>query len=341
MTRLAFFDTKNYDKNWFDRLKQDYDVEIQYFESKLNENSVLLAKGFDVVCAFVNDHVDEAVIKGLIDDGVKLVAMRCAGYNNVDFKTAFGKIHVVRVPAYSPYAVAEHAMALLLSSVRHIHHSYVRTREFNFSLNSLVGFDLHGKVIGIVGTGRIGRVFNDLCKGFGMKVLAYDPFPNPDFDGEYCSFDELCQRSDIISLHCPLTPDSQHLVDKEAIARMKNGVVILNTSRGGLVDSEALLEGIKSKKIGAAALDVYEEEGDIFYEDRSNTILEDDTLMLLISMPNVLVTSHQAFLTDEALHNIAETTLGNIKQFRDGLVMDNEICYHCATCKREPGKRCF
>ena len=341
MTRLAFFDTKGYDKNWFDRLAQEYAVEIQYFESKLNENTAPLAKGFEVVCAFVNDKLDETVINALWENGVRLIAMRCAGYNNVDFKAAFGKVHVVRVPAYSPYAVAEHAMALLLSSVRHTHHSYVRTREFNFSLNGLVGFDLFGKTIGIVGTGKIGRVFNDICKGFKMKILAYDPFPNPDFDGEYCSFEELCRRSDIISLHCPLTPESEHLIDKAAIGLMKDGVVLINTSRGGLVDSEALLEGIRNKKIGAAALDVYEEEGELFYEDRSNTILEDDTLMLLISMPNVLVTSHQAFLTDEALHNIANTTLENIKQFREGSVMDNEICYRCDTCKRVPGKRCF
>jgi D-lactate dehydrogenase len=341
MTKLAFFDTKSYDKTWFDSLKQEYDVEIHYFESKLNENTAPLAKGYDAVCAFVNDHLDETVINSLSENGIRLIAMRCAGYNNVDFKAAFGKVHVVRVPAYSPYAVAEHAMTLLLSSVRHTHHSYVRTREFNFSLNGLVGFDLFNKTIGIVGTGKIGKVFNDICKGFKMKVLAYDPYPSPDFDGEYCSFEDLCKRSDIISLHCPLTPESEHLIDKAAIATMKNGVVLINTSRGGLVDSEALLEGIKNKKIGAAALDVYEEEGELFYEDRSNTILEDDTLMLLISMPNVLVTSHQAFLTDEALHNIANTTLGNIQQFRDDLVMDNEICYRCDTCKRVPGKRCF
>jgi D-lactate dehydrogenase len=192
-----------------------------------------------------------------------------------------------------------------------------------------------------VGTGKIGKVFNDICKGFKMKVLAYDPYPSPDFDGEYCTFEELCKRSDIISLHCPLTPESEHLIDKKAIATMKDGVVIINTSRGGLVDSEALLEGIRSKKIGSAALDVYEEEGELFYEDRSNTILEDDVLMLLISMPNVLVTSHQAFLTEEALHNIANTTLENIRQFRDGSVMDNEICYQCDTCKKVPGQRCF
>ena len=342
MTRIAFFDTKPYDKIYFDQLVADYDVHIHYFESKLNENTAPLAKGYDVVCAFVNDHITEVVIDRLYEDGVRLIAMRCAGYNNVDFKTAFGKIHVVRVPAYSPYAVAEHAMALLLSVVRQTHHAYVRTREFNFSLNGLVGFDLHGKTVGVVGTGKIGKIFINLCKGFGMKVLAFDPYPDKSLEGvTYCAFEELCKQSDIISLHCPLTPESEHLVDRESIGLMKQGVVLVNTSRGGLVDSQALLEGIKSRKIGSAALDVYEEEGEVFYEDRSATLFDDDTLMLLIAMPNVLVTSHQAFLTNEALHNIAETTLQSVREFAEGKVMPNEICYQCATCTKEPNQRCF
>lgn len=342
MTRIAFFDTKPYDKTYFDQLVADYDVHIHYFESKLNENTAPLAKGYDVVCAFVNDHLTEVVIDRLYEDGVRLIAMRCAGYNNVDFKSAFGKIHVVRVPAYSPYAVAEHAMALLLSVVRQIHHAYVRTREFNFSLNGLVGFDLHGKTVGVVGTGKIGKIFITLCKGFGMKVLAFDPYPDKSLEGvQYCSFEALCKESDIISLHCPLTPESLHLIDKQSIALMKQGVVLVNTSRGGLVDSQALLEGIKSRKIGSAALDVYEEEGELFYEDRSATLFDDDTLMLLIAMPNVLVTSHQAFLTNEALHNIAETTLMSVRDFADGKVMPNEICYQCATCTKVPNQRCF
>ena len=341
MTRVAFFDTKPYDKTWFDKLCTDYDIQITYFEPKLNEDTALLAKGFEVVCAFVNDHITEEVLNQLYEDGVRLLAMRCAGYNNIDFKAAFGKIHIVRVPAYSPYAVAEHALALLLSSVRHIHHSYVRTREFNFSLNGLVGFDLHDKTVAVVGTGKIGRVFIDICKGFGMKVLAFDPYPDASLNVEYCSFEELCKRADIISLHCPLTPESEHLINKKAIAMMKQGVVLINTSRGGLVDSQALLEGIRSKKIGSAALDVYEEEGELFYEDRSNTILEDDVLMLLISMPNVLVTSHQAFLTQEALQNIAKTTLESVGEYGRGEVMKHEICYPCATCHKVPDQRCF
>lgn len=341
MTRVAFFDTKPYDKTWFDQLVGQYDVHIHYFESKLNENTAPLAKGYDVVCAFVNDHITKDVIERLYEDGVRLIAMRCAGYNNIDFKSAFGKIHVVRVPAYSPYAVAEHAMALLLSVVRQIHHAYVRTREFNFSLNGLVGFDLHGKTVGVVGTGKIGKIFIQICKGFGMKTLAYDPYPDKNLDVEYCSFEEICKRSDIISLHCPLTPESEHLINKETIGLMKPGVVLVNTSRGGLVDSQALLEGIKSRKIGSAALDVYEEEGELFYEDRSATLFDDDTLMLLIAMPNVLVTSHQAFLTEEALRNIAQTTLESIGEFAEGKVMPNEICYQCALCTKEPNSRCF
>lgn len=341
MTKIAFFDTKPYDKVWFDQLSGEHAVEITYFESKLNERTAALAKGYEVVCAFVNDTITEAVIDELYAGGVRLLAMRCAGYNNIDFKAAFGKIHIVRVPAYSPYAVAEHAMALLLSLVRQTHHSYVRTREFNFSLNGLVGFDLHGKTIGVVGTGKIGKVFINICNGFGMSVLAYDPYPDPNLAVTYCSFEELCRQSDIISLHCPLTEQSFHLINRDTIALMKDRVVLINTSRGALVESQALLDGIKTKKIGAAALDVYEEEAEVFYEDRSTTILDDDVLMLLISMPNVLVTSHQAFLTKEALHNIAETTLGSIDAFVSGEVMVHEICYQCDTCHKVTGQRCF
>ncbi|MGE4454180.1 MAG: 2-hydroxyacid dehydrogenase [Sphaerochaeta sp.] len=341
MTKIAFFDAKPYDKVWFDHFSDTYQVEITYFESKLNHKTAPLAQGYEVVCAFVNDVIDEPVIDALYQGGVRLLAMRCAGYNNIDFKAAFGKIHIVRVPAYSPYAVAEHAMTLLLSLVRHTHHSYVRTREFNFSLNGLVGFDLHGKTIGVVGTGKIGRVFIDICRGFGMHILAYDPYPNDAVPATYCSFEDLCKQSDIISLHCPLTEDSFHLINRESIALMKDGVVLINTSRGALVDSQALLEGIRGKKIGGAALDVYEEEAELFYEDRSTTILDDDILMLLISMPNVLVTSHQAFLTKEALQNIAQTTLTSVESYLKGDVMENEICYQCDTCHKVTGKRCF
>ena len=342
MTKIAFFDTKPYDKTFFDQLSDEKEMHIHYFETKLNENTASLANGYDVVCAFVNDRLTENVIDTLYEGGVRLIAMRCAGYNNIDFKSAFNKIHIVRVPAYSPYAVAEHAMALLLSVVRQTHHSYVRTREFNFSLNGLDGFDLYSKTVGVVGTGKIGKVFINICKGFGMNVLAYDPYPDSNLEGvEYCSFEQLCRRSDIISLHCPLSPETEHIINKESIAQMKDGVVLINTSRGGLVDSQALLEGVKSRKIGSAALDVYEEEGEVFYEDKSAILFDDDTLRLLIAMPNVLVTSHQAFLTREALYNIAQTTITSIREFSEGKVMAHEICYQCAQCKKEPGKRCF
>ena len=320
-------------------------MQFRFLETKLNEDTAELANGCDVVCVFVNDAVNSAVIKKLYEFGVKLIALRCAGYNNVDVQAAFGKIHVVHVPAYSPYAVAEHAMALLLTSVRRIHKAYNRTREFNFSLNGLTGFDFHGKTVGVIGTGKIGRIFIDICRGFGMHVVAYDRFPPKDSDVEYVSLDELFERSDIISLHCPLTDETRHIIGTDAISRMKKGVVIVNTSRGGLIDAEALLEGIKTRKIGAACLDVYEEEADIFFEDRSGHILDDDLLSRLISMPNVIVTSHQAFLTEDALNNIAETTVNNIlSYFENDGICDNELCYRCGNierCKKERKERCF
>lgn len=338
--KIAFFDTKPYDKPSFDRFGEENGVSFKYFETKLNEDTVDLAQGFDGVCVFVNDTVNSAVIDRLCELGVKLVALRCAGFNNVDMKYAFGKIHVLRVPAYSPYAVAEHTMALLLTSIRRIHKAYIRSRDFNFSLAGLTGFDLHGKTVGVIGTGKIGRVFVDICRGFGMKVLAYDKFPAENFDNgdtvRYVELEELFANSDIISLHCPLTEDTYHIIDEKVIESCKKGVVILNTSRGALVDAEALLEGIKSRKIGAACLDVYEEESDLFFEDNSGHILEDDTLARLISMPNVIVTSHQAFLTEEALSNIAETTVKNIVDMLTKNQCPNELCYkkgETADCK--------
>ena len=251
--------------------------------------------------------------------------LRCAGYNNVDLEACAGKLPVFRVPAYSPYAVAEHAMALLLTINRRTHKAFNRTREFNFSLTNLCGFDLHGKTVGIVGAGKIGRVFADICKGFGMCVLAYDAYPNPNSGLEYVELNQLLAESDIISLHCPLMDNTYHMINAETIQTMKTGVTIINTSRGGLIDTEALIEGIKSGKVGGAGLDVYEEESEFFYEDLSETILKDDVLSRLIMMPNVLVTSHQAFLTHEALRRIAEITLGNIKSFFDGEELENEI----------------
>ncbi len=345
MIKVAFFDAKAYDKPSFDRYGILQDVRFKYLETKLNEDTVDLARGCDAVCVFVNDAVNAAVIDRLYEYGVRLIALRSAGYNNVDLRAAFGKIHVVHVPAYSPYAVAEHAIALLLTSVRRIHKAYNRTREFNFSLNGLTGFDFHGKTVGVVGTGKIGRIFIDICRGFGMNVIAYDLFPAKDSGINYVSLEELLEQSDIISLHCPLTDETRHMINTEAIGKMKKGVVIVNTSRGALIDAEALLEGIKARKIGAACLDVYEEEADVFFEDRSGHILNDDLLSRLISMPNVIVTSHQAFLTEEALNNIAETTVSNILSCfeKDGMC-DNELCYRCGNieqCKKERKGKCF
>ncbi len=345
MIKVAFFDAKAYDRPSFEHYGGQHDLQFRFLETKLNEDTADLAQGCDAVCVFVNDTVNAAVIDKLYGYGVRLIALRSAGYNNVDVQAAFGKIHVVHVPAYSPYAVAEHAMALLLTSVRRIHKAYNRTREFNFSLSGLTGFDFHGKTVGVIGTGKIGRIFMDICRGFGMRILAYDRFPAPDSGIEYVSLDELFSRSDVISLHCPLTEETKHMIDMAAIDRMKKGVVIVNTSRGGLIDSEALLEGIKARKIGAACLDVYEEEADVFFEDRSGHILNDELLARLISMPNVIVTSHQAFLTEEALNNIAETTVGNILScFEKDGICDNELCYRCGNieqCRRDRKEKCF
>lgn len=342
--KIAFFDTKEYDKKAFEKYEGKNGFTFKFYETKLNADTVGLAEGADAVCVFVNDDVNAAVAERLYSYGVRLIALRCAGFNNIDLEAVFGRIHVVRVPAYSPYAVAEHAMALLLCSVRRLHKAYIRTKDFNFSLNGLTGFDLHGKTVGVIGTGRIGRVFIDICRGFGMRVIAYDKFPAKDAGIEYVSPEELFRRSDIISLHCPLTEETRHFVNAESIRQMKKGVVLINTSRGALIDSEALLEGIKARKIGAACLDVYEEESDLFFEDRSGHILDDDTLARLISMPNVLVTSHQAFLTGEALENIAETTVKNITDFFAGQPLENEVCYHCGSmteCRRNGRKKCF
>ncbi len=330
--RIAFFDTKQYDKASFDKYGNKNGIIFKYFDTKLTEDTVELAHGFDGVCVFVNDTVDAAVIDKLHEMEVGIVALRCAGYNNVDLKHAAGKVRVVRVPAYSPYAVAEHTMALLLTSVRRIHKAYIRTRDFNFSLAGMTGFDLHGKTVGVIGTGRIGRVFIDICRGFGMRVLAYDKFPAKEIDNgdtvRYVELNELFEKSDIISLHCPLTEDTYHIIDSSSLEKCKKGVVILNTSRGALVDAEALLTAIKTRKVGAACLDVYEEEADFFFEDFSGHILEDDTLARLISMPNVIVSSHQAFLTEEALSNIAETTVQNILDITTTGKCQNEIKIH-------------
>ena len=326
MIKAAFFDTKPYDRTWFDALAADHDIEIRYFESKLTASTAVLARDCDVVCAFVNDTIDRPVLEALKRKGIRLLAMRCAGYNNVDIAAAeeIG-IPVVRVPQYSPYAVAEHAIALLLTLNRKTHKAYIRTRDFNFSLSNLVGFDLHDKTVGVVGTGRIGRAFIDICRGFGMKVCAYDVYPVKDADWEYVSVEELCRRSDVISLHCPLTKESYHLIGRDNISLMKSNAIVINTSRGELIDSRALLDALTNRRIGGACLDVYEEESDFFFSDYSDTVARDKTLALLLSLPNVIVSSHQAFLTEEALESIAKVTLENISTYFECGKSDNFV----------------
>ncbi len=325
MEKIAFFDTKPYDKLWFDKLNTDYN--IKYLDYKLTPDSAAAARGCKAVVAFVNDTINSETIDELCALGVKLVALRCAGYNNVDLKYAKDKISVVRVPVYSPYAVAEHTMALLLTLNRKIHKAFIRTRDFNFSLNGLTGFDLHGKTAGIIGTGQIGRIFIEICKGFGMNVIAYDPYPMENSNINYVTLDKLFAESDIISLHCPLTKDTRYIINERSLAKMKDGVVILNTSRGQLIDSDALLQSLKDGKVRGAGLDVYEEETALFFEDYSSTIVQDDVLARLVSLPNVIMTSHQAFLTEEALQKIAEVTLFNLHQFYNGEALKNEVAY--------------
>ena len=327
--KIAFFGAKPYDIASFDKVNEKYNYDIRYYKGHLNPNNVVLTQDTDVVCIFVNDTADAAVIDAMVDNGVKLLALRCAGFNNVDLKAAKGKLPVVRVPAYSPYAVAEYSLALMLSLNRKIHRAYWRTRDGNFSLNGLMGFDMHGKTIGIIGTGKIAKILIRLLKGFGMRILAYDLYPDMKFAEEegisYVSLDELYRESDIISLHCPLTDQTKYMIDKDSIDKMKEGVMIINTGRGLLINTNDLIEGLKEKKIAAAGLDVYEEEGEYFYEDKSDKIIDDDVLARLLSFNNVIVTSHQAFFTKEALHNIAETTLQNIEDFRCHRPLVNEV----------------
>ena len=327
--KIAFFGAKPYDIASFDKVNEHFNYDIKYFKGHLNPNNVVLTKEADVVCIFVNDTADAAVIDAMADNGVKLLALRCAGFNNVDLTAAKGKLPVVRVPAYSPYAVAEYSLALMLSLNRKIHRAYWRTRDGNFSLNGMMGFDMHGKTIGIIGTGKIAKILIKILKGFGMHILAYDLYPDYKFAEEegitYTTLDELYHRSDIISLHCPLTEETRYLINDQSIDKMKDGVMIINTGRGQLIHTNALIEGVKEKKISAAGLDVYEEEGDYFYEDKSDKIIDDDVLARLLSFNNVIVTSHQAFFTKEAMHNIAETTLQNIEDFRLNRPLVNEV----------------
>ena len=347
MKKILFFDAKPYDRQFFDAANASHGYEIKYVNGRLSADTVPLAAGYDAVCAFVNDDLSAPVAAALHASGVGMIAMRCAGYNNVDLKAVYGKIHVARVPAYSPYAVAEHAVALMLTLNRKIHKAYNRTRDGNFALAGLLGFDLHGKTAGIIGTGRIGQILAGLLKGFGMRVFAFDRFPQIEWAAEagveYVELEQLYREADIISLHCPLTPETKYLINTESLECMKNGVMLINTSRGGLIQTQALIQALKSGKIGSAGLDVYEEEDEYFFEDRSGEVLTDDVLARLFTFPNVLVTAHQAFFTKEALTNIAETTLLNLDAFFQGTEMVNEICYHCGKegCPRKRAGKCF
>jgi len=327
--KIAFFDAKPYDISSFDQLNTSFQYDIKYYKGHLNQNNLVLTQGADAVCIFVNDIADAGIIEGLVANGVKLLALRCAGYNNVDLAAAKGKLTVVRVPAYSPYAVAEYAVALMLSLNRKIHRASWRTRDGNFSLNGLMGFDMHEKTVGIIGTGKIAKILIQILKGFGMNILAYDLYPDYAFAKQhhftYTTLDELYRNSDIISLHCPLTEKTKYMINDISICKMKDNVMIINTGRGALIHTNALIEGLKNKKMAAAGLDVYEEESEYFYEDKSDKIIDDDILARLLSFHNVIVTSHQAFFTQEALHNIAETTLLNVKAFMENLPLENEV----------------
>ncbi len=345
--RVLFYDAKPYDRVSFEASNPNSHLEFKFLGSHLNEDTAVIAQGYDVICLFVNDRLTAGIADTLVRNGVKLVALRCAGYNNVDLQAVFQKLHVVRVPAYSPYAVAEHAAALMLSLNRKTHKAYYRTRDNNFTINGLMGFDMYGKTAGVIGTGQIGRIVIQILKGFGMKVLAYDKFPNQTYAQElgfeYVALDELYQCSDIISLHCPLTKETHHLIDEESIRKMKDDVMLINTGRGQLIDSKALVDALRNKRVGAAGLDVYEEESEYFFEDFSTTIMDDDVLARLISFPNVLITSHQGYFTREALRNIANTTLQNIDDYFQGKALTNEICYQCCDddCRKKTEGRCF
>ena len=323
MTAITVFDTKPYDRDSLRRASAGTDLEWRFLEFRLTRETVPLAQGVPAVCVFVNDQVDRPCLEVLAAQGVKLVALRCTGFNNVDVASAKSlNITVTRVPVYSPYAVAEHAIALLLTLNRKVHRAFNRVRELNFSLHGLVGFDLHGKTAGIVGTGKIGRIVAQILRGFGMRVLAFDPFPNADWAAqqgvEYVDALELAALSDVISLHVPLTPETKHLIRRETLDRMKAGAILVNVSRGALIDTTALIEALKSGRLGGVALDVYEEEEGIFFEDLSGQVLQDDELARLLTFPNVLITSHQAFLTHEALSDIARTTVANLEALAAG-----------------------
>ncbi|CAH0533371.1 D-lactate dehydrogenase [Vibrio stylophorae] len=327
--KIALFSSKKYDQISFEQINQTYQFDIHYFDFRLTQRTAKIAQGFDVVCAFVNDDVDDAVLKELAENGTKLIAMRCAGFDKVDLAAAkkYG-IQVVRVPAYSPEAVAEHAVGLMLSLNRRFHRAYQRTRDANFSLEGLTGFNFFGKTVGVIGSGKIGLAAMRILKGFGMDILCYDPYPAQeaiDLGARYTTLDEIYEKADIITLHCPLMPENTHMLNAESFAKMKPGVMIVNTSRGGLLNSSDAIEALKQGQIGALGLDVYDNEKELFFEDKSNDVIQDDIFRRLSACHNVLFTGHQAFLTKEALANIADTTLTSVLKFSQGEISGNEL----------------
>ena len=323
--KIAFFSTKPYDKIWFEPMAKDYGFDIRFFEMPFQEETIMLARGYDAVCIFVNDYVSAQMIQQLYEMKVKAILLRSAGFNHVDVKAAEDKILILRVPSYSPEAVAEFAMGMMLTVNRHTHKAYNRTRDFNMSLNGLMGVDLYRKTAGIVGTGKIGQAMIRICNGFGMRVLAYDPYPNPKLDAEYVSLEELMSSAVLISLHCPLTSETRYIINRQTIENMKQGVYLVNTSRGGLIDTDALIDGLVAGRFGGVGLDVYEEEEGIFYEDKSGEIMQDENLARLMTFPNVLITSHMGFFTKEAMQAIAAVTLENAYALENGLPLVNKV----------------
>lgn len=330
MTKIAFYDTRSYDKESFTKENENFGFEIEYFEFRINEKTAFTAKGYDAICVFVNDVLNERVISILKECGVKIILLRCAGFNNVDLDAAekYG-IKVVRVPAYSPHAVAEHALSLLMSLTRHIPQAYIRTKTANFNIEGLTGRDLYGLTAGVFGTGKIGRVMAELLKGLGMKIICYDPFPNKEWAEQngftYVDVETIFRQSDVLTFHCPLTNETRHIVNHDTTKMMKPDAVIINTGRGALIDTKALVHALKHKYIGGAALDVYEEESQFFFKDWSSEVITDDVLARLLTFPNVIITGHQAFLTKTALSNIASVTLNNYKDFTEGKTLVNEV----------------
>ncbi|CAN5577844.1 2-hydroxyacid dehydrogenase [soil metagenome] len=327
--KILFFSSKKYDQEFFSQTNENYGFDLKFIEVPLNNNTAVLAHGFDVVCVFVNDFVSAEVLKILSEQGVHVIALRCAGYNNVDLKAAENLgIKVVRVPAYSPYSVAEHTLALILTLNRKTHRAYNRVKEGNFALNGLMGFDLHGKTVGLIGLGKIGLVTAKIIKGFGCRVIGYDIVESEEYQQigiEKCDLNQLYAESDIISLHCPLTPDTHHIINEESISKMNKGVMLINTSRGALIDTMAVIAALKKEQISYLGLDVYEEEADLFFEDLSNKVIQDDVFMRLLSFNNVLITGHQAFFTCNALQNIADVTLQNIADYKNKKQLVNEV----------------